>query len=103
MRRTVVIFSLRVPVISPKTAASTVLDQLVEGWRAIKGVKEVRIDWKALPNSGSTDLTACVEAAVELEAETSKGLQRLYNKLTRAASKEPGRLASRTCTLNDLF
>lgn len=104
MRKTTVTFSLRIPVVASETDQSVSLDEVVNAWRATKGVTNVAIEWKskrtAAPNRPTT---AYVEAKVEMEADTSKGLQRLYNKLTRVADKEQGRLASRSCNLNELF
>jgi hypothetical protein len=102
MRRTCVTFSLRLPVLAPNTRESVALDQLVEAWRAMKGVIDVRIEWKYLPNS-DTSLIAHLDAFVDINATGSKELQKLYNRLSREASKEPGRLASRTCNLTELF
>ena len=80
------------------------LDELLETWRATKGVTKVAIEWKS-PRTGAPNRpsTAYVEAKVEIEANTAKELPRLYNKLTREANKEPCSLASRTCNLNELF
>jgi hypothetical protein len=104
MRKTVVTFSLRVPVLAPGSTVSAALDELVRTWQSLKGVIAVHTQWKALPRPDTDPpLRACVDAVVEIGAAISKELQRLYTTLTREANKEPERLASRTCNLIDLF
>jgi hypothetical protein len=102
--KTTVTFSLRIPVVGSETEPSIQLDELLRTWRETKGVTNVAIEWKSRRTAGPNRAsTAYVDAKVEIEGNTAKQLQRLYNKLTRVANKEPGRLASRTCNLNELF
>jgi len=77
---------------------------LLEKWKGTKGITRLHVDWKSVPKSGGkVPLKSYVDLAVEIEAADSKGLQRLYAKLTRELSKEPFCLSSRSCTLNDMF
>jgi hypothetical protein len=104
MRKIVVTFSLRVPVLAPGSTVSAALDELVRTWQSLKGVIAVHTQWKALPGpDAGPPLRGCVDAVVEIGAATGKELQRLYTTLTREANKEPGSLASCTCNLTDLF
>jgi hypothetical protein len=101
--QTVVTFSLRVPVAAPMTEESASLDRLLEVWRSMKGVAAVRVEWNCLPSAVSHPLIAYVEASVDIEGGSHKDLRKLYERLSREASKEYGRLASRTCSLTDMF
>jgi len=104
MRKTTVTFSLRVPVVATEADSSPQLKDLLKAWRVIKGVIDVEIEWKSRRTAALTrPTTAYLVARVRIEGDSGKQLQRLYNKLTREASKEEGRLASRECILNEMF
>lgn len=102
--KTIVTFSLRLPVVASEAEPTIQLDELVKAWRATKGVVAVEIEWKsrrtAAPRRPST---AYADAKVEIESATHKGLQKLYGKLSGEANKEPGRLSSRSCNLIEMF
>lgn len=104
MPATTVEFSLRVHVDSPFIEHSESLDQLVTAWQSIKGVDTVAIEWLAMPSESSpTPGHAIVDARIKITAPDKSGLRRLYNKLTKEANKEPGRLSGRGCKLTELY
>ena len=101
---TTVEFSLRVPVDSLTNEQSDSLDQLVAVWRSTSGVEHVNVEWTAMPSESSPiPRHAIVDARIQIAAADAKGLRLLYNKLTKEANKEPGRLSRRGCVLTDLY
>lgn len=104
MHVTTVQFSLRIPVESCVTEHSESLDHLIAVWQKTNGVTCVTAEWIAMPSESSPiPRYAIVDAKIEIAAADTAGLRRLYNKLTKDANKEPGRLSGRGCMLTDLY
>lgn len=103
MAKTVVRFSLRVPMRSLGSRESDALDNLLRNIGAAEGVLKTDLHWTCLPQRPTDNLVGYLDLTVEIEAALKKHLQKLYEKLSREVSRDPVHLMGRTCSLNDMF